>query len=220
MSGSLEAGRLEPRWPVSLAIFILLILITVLPDHYRPLPSWVAFVVAAIAWLSMFASTFGRNKVRWLWIEGVVLKAIAVFLILVAGVSLVALIGDIANRPAKASGLELLTSSVAIWTCNVLAFSLLYWQLDGGGPVRRLQGKGGRADWLFVQPGTSESASPGWQPVFVDYFFLAFSTATAFSTTDTLPLTPKAKLLMMLEASISMVTLVVVASRAINVLGS
>jgi len=215
MSGSLEAGRLEPRWPVSLAIFILLILVTVLPDHYRPLPSWVAFVVAAIAWLSMFALTFGGNKVRWLWIEGVVLKAIAGYLILVAEVSLVALIGDIAHRPTKATGLELLTSSAAIWACNVLAFSLLYWQLDGGGPVRRLQCKGGRADWLFVQPGT-----PGWQPVFVDYFFLAFSTATAFSTTDTIPLTPKAKLLMMLEASISMITLVVVASRAINVLGS
>jgi hypothetical protein len=219
MSGRPDSLRPEARWPVALAILILLILIHVLPHDYRPLPSWVAFVVAAIAWLSLLAVEFGSNKLRWLRIEGAVLKALALFLIVVAGMSLVVLIGDILS-PTKASGLELLTSSVAIWACNVLAFSLLYWQIDGNGPVRRLKGGGSRADWLFTQPGTSESTSPGWQPVFVDYLFLAFSTATAFSTTDTIPLTPRAKLLMMLEAAISMVTLVVVASLAINVLGS
>jgi hypothetical protein len=220
MSGSPEGRRPEPRWPVALAILIVLILVTVLPHHYRPLPFSTAFVIAAIGWLSMLAVALGSNKVRWLRIEGTVLKAIALFLILVAGASLVVLIGDIVSGPTKASGLELLTSSVAIWVCNVFAFSLLYWQIDGDGPVRHREGRSGRADWLFAQAGTSESTSPARQPVFVDYLFLAFSAATAFSTTDTVPLTPKAKLLMMLEAGISMVTLVVVASRAINILGS
>ena len=219
MSGPPAIQRPEPRWPVALAILILLILITVLPDHYRLLPSWVAFVVAAIAWLSLLGVTMNRNEQRWLHIEAAALKALALFLILVAGVSLVVLIGDILS-PTKASGIELLTSSVAIWACNVLAFSPLYWQVDGNGPVRHHRGRAGRPDWLFTQPGASEGVPPGWQPVFVDYLFLAFSTATAFSTTDTIPLTPTAKLLMMLEAAISMVTLVVVASRAINILGS
>ena len=75
-------------------------------------------------------------------------------------------------------------------------------------------------DWLFPQVGAGDAAPPDWRPVFVDYLYLAFSTATAFSTTDAAPLTPRAKVLMMLEAAVSLTTMVVVASRAINVLAS
>jgi len=76
-----------------------------------------------------------------------------------------------------------------------------------------------RPDCLFPQAGAPEDSPPGWRPTFVDYLFLGFSTATAFSPTDALPLTPRAKLLMMLESAISLATIVVVAARAINVLG-
>lgn len=75
-------------------------------------------------------------------------------------------------------------------------------------------------DWLFSADASPQPVQPGWRPTFVDYLFLSFSTATAFSTTDTVPLTSRAKLLMMLEASMSLATTLVVASRAINVLGS
>ena len=87
---------------------------------------------------------------------------------------------------------------------------------DGGGPDGPHAGRAGRGDWLFAQaPG-----SPSRPPCYVDYLFLAFSTSASFSTTDTVPVTPKAKLLMMAQSLLSMTTLVVVASRAINILGS
>jgi hypothetical protein len=78
-----------------------------------------------------------------------------------------------------------------------------------------------RPDWLFPQVGAPpESVPSDWSPVFVDYLFLSYSTATAFSATEVLPLTSRAKMLMMLESSISLMTIVLVASRAINILGS
>jgi len=122
------------------------------------------------------------------------------------------------NAPGT-SGLALLTSSVVIWGCNVIGFALVYWQVDGGGPVRRAR-PDRRADWLFAEMANATSVPTGWRPGFLDYLYLAYSTATAFSTTDTLPLRPRAKLLMMVQATISLATLAVVASRAINVLGS
>ena len=77
-----------------------------------------------------------------------------------------------------------------------------------------------RPDWLFPQAGIPEDVPPDWRPLFFDYLFLGYNTATAFSPTDVLPLTHRAKLLMMLESTISLLTLVIVVSRAINVLPS
>ena len=112
----------------------------------------------------------------------------------------------------------LLASSIGVWVDNVLAFSLLYWQLDRGGPHARANNLSRKPDWLFPQAGVPEDVLPGWQATYVDYLFLGFSTATAFSATDALPLTSRAKMLMMLESTISLLTLVIVAARAVNVL--
>jgi uncharacterized membrane protein len=107
-----------------------------------------------------------------------------------------------------------------MWVVNVLTFSLLYWQLDRGGPEALANNTSPMPDWLFPQEGAREDVPPDWRPTFVDYLFLAYSTATAFSTTDVMPLTSRAKMLMMLESTISLVTIVAVMSRAINILGS
>lgn len=117
-------------------------------------------------------------------------------------------------------GLQLFASSIAIWVNNVLAFSLLYRQIDRGGPEARINNTGMRPDWLFPQEGAPvEVVPPNWVPTFVDYRYLGFSTATAFSATDALPMAPRAKLLMMLNSTISLLTLVVVAARAIDIIG-
>ena len=99
------------------------------------------------------------------------------------------------------------------------AFSIVYWGVDRGGPEDRESGSASPPDWLFPQFGLPHEVAPGWRPGYVDYLFLAFSTATAFSATDVAPLTARAKLMMMLESCISLATLAVVASRAINILG-
>jgi hypothetical protein len=125
------------------------------------------------------------------------------------------------RRSQAVDGLHLLSSSIAVWATNVLMFSLLFWQLDRGGPALRASATPNRPDWIFpTDDAEPDAAPPDWRPGFIDYLFLGFSTATAFSTTDALPLTGRAKLAMMTESSISLVTLVVVAARAINILGA
>ena len=100
----------------------------------------------------------------------------------------------------------------------MLAFSLLYWQVDRGGPEARANNVSTKPDWLFAQAGAPADVPPDWRPTFAVYLFLGFTTATAFSPTDALPLTSRAKVLMMTESTISLATIVVVASRAINIL--
>jgi hypothetical protein len=191
-----------------------------LPGRVRLLPIWLSYVVAIAVIAPMAAVTLTTAKARWLRIE----RVITLLFFVVAGVGTLMglgyLIHAMVHRSAETTGLQLLTSSIAFWVINVLIFSLLYWQLDRGGPEARVNNAGTKPDWLFPQTETTEDVPPDWRPLFVDYLFLGFTTATAFSPTDALPLTSRAKLLMMLESSISLVTIVVVASRAINILGS
>jgi uncharacterized membrane protein len=121
---------------------------------------------------------------------------------------------------ANLAVLCVLTSSIGAWITNVPAFALAYWRIDRGGPEARANDAGTKPDRLFPQPGVPAEAPPNWRPAYVDYLFLTFSTAMAFSPTDSLPLTSRAKILMMLESAVSLLTLVTVAARAINILGS
>jgi hypothetical protein len=132
--------------------------------------------------------------------------------LIVNTVALSRLVHAMLNSPSNIAPLTLLTSSVADWVANVILFALLYWLLDRGGPECRSAGAGEPGDFTFAQ------GSVPREPVFVDYLALAFNTSTAFSPTDTLPVTPRGKLLMMTQSAISLVTVVVVGARAINIL--
>ena len=130
------------------------------------------------------------------------------------------LIRMMVQRGDQVSGLQLFTSSIGVWVSNVVLFTLVYWQLDRGGPEARARGRERRPDWLFpLESAPAQAVPPGWRPAFVDYLFLGFTTATAFSPTEALPLTPRARLLMMGQSAVSLATLVTVAARAINILG-
>jgi hypothetical protein len=168
----------------------------------------------------MAGVTWADDTRRWLRIETTLLRFVAVIVLASQVTSLAVVIRQIVVAGAQPTGLTLLTSGVNVWASTVIAFAVLFWQLDRDGPAGRMDGMDRHADWLFSEDANPEAVPSGWQPTFVDYLFLSFSTATAFSTTDTLPLTPRAKLLMMLEAAMSPATTLVVASRAINVLGS
>ncbi len=117
----------------------------------------------------------------------------------------------------KAGGRPLVYASVPIWLTNVIVFGLWYWELDRGGPAARQTPDHRRPDFLFPQMSTPGS-SPGWTPNFFDYIYTSFTNATAFSPTDTMPLTAWAKMLMMLQSLASLVTVAVVVSRAVNIL--
>ena len=130
---------------------------------------------------------------------------------------------EISNRQllqGPVEGTYLLTGAGAIWAANLLTFSLWYWEIDGGGPSERSRDGHVSSDFLFPQLQIGDgTSSGGWWPGFLDYMFVAFNASTAFSPTDTLLLTRRAKVLMMIQSLISGVTVIVIAARAINTLG-
>ncbi len=212
--------RIEPRWPVALAILAVLFLLTVLRSRAKLFPFWMPYAIAMALLLPMAGVWLSGAQAWWLRLERITTLCLSLVLESITLATIWYLVGEMVNRPTALSGRQLLTSSIGAWVANVLAFSLVYWQIDRGGPEARTNNAGYKPDWIFPQSTAPEQSSPDWRPTFVDYLFLSFSTATAFSTTDTLPLTARAKMLMMIQSAVSLTTLVIVASRAINILGS
>jgi hypothetical protein len=216
-----RSRRFEPRWPAALGIIVVIALMALLTSRVRLLPAWFPYVLVAIVLVPMAGVELTRGNRSWLRVE----RVTTLLFTAVAGVATVAGLGkiiqDIVNGTVQISGTQLLASAISAWVTNVLVFALLFWQIDGGSPELRLIEGAHLPDWRFPQKDAPpEDVRPGWCPGFVDYLFLSFSTATAFSTTEVPPMTSRAKLLMMLEAAVSLVTITAVAARAINVLGS
>jgi hypothetical protein len=121
---------------------------------------------------------------------------------------------------SHARGHALLFAGAVLWLTNVLIFGIWYWELDAGGPAHRLaQSKPRRPpDFLFPQL-AQPALAPGWRPGFADYLYTSYTNATAFSPTDTMPLSAMAKLLMATQSLIALITILLVVARAVNVLG-
>ena len=117
-------------------------------------------------------------------------------------------------------GGQLLVTAAAIWIANVIVFGLCYWDIDDGGPFERARHERSTPDFRFPQDETPEVAPPDWRPRVWDYIFVALTSASAFSPTDTMPLTLKAKLLVGVEEVVSLVLIVLVTARAVSVLGT
>ena len=119
---------------------------------------------------------------------------------------------------AAANAPPLLRAAVHMWTVNVLLFGLWYWQLDGGGPNRRPSCAPRDRDFLFPQQADPSLAASDWQPAFLDYLYVSFTNAAAFSPTDTMPLSRWAKMLMLVQSAMSLALAVMVVARAVNIL--
>jgi hypothetical protein len=133
--------------------------------------------------------------------------------------ALIALVDDLLHGSASKVGQTLLLDAVNIWSTNVIVFALWFWSIDRGGPASRGLVEHEHCDFLFPQMALDEEiAGDCWSPGFVDYLYLSFTNATAFSPTDTMPLSGRVKLLMMFESAISLLTIALVAARAVNIL--
>jgi hypothetical protein len=209
-------SRGEPRWPASLAVVATLLLYVTLPEQLTVGPTWALPVLTAalLVPLSIAAPHRRPNEPRWQAVTAVVLIAV----INLANIGSLILLVDELTHGSKASGQQLLIDSAKIWLTNILVFALWYWELDRGGPDERGLPDHREPDFLFPQMTTEGCSVPHWTPSFVDYCYVAFTNATAFSPTDTMPLTAWAKLLMMVQASTSLLTVVLVAARAVNIL--
>jgi hypothetical protein len=220
MNGSGQTIRVEPRWPPALAILVVLSLLAALPGHVEVMPVWVSYLAALAVMVPMAAVRLTGGNTLWLGIERTMIILLAAAYVANTIAELADMIGVITLHPSGNNAFSLLSSSVAIWVANVLTFSLLYWQIDRGGPYARASNSSAKPDWVFPQPATPEDLPPDWRPLFLDYLYLGYNTATAFSPTDALPLTHRAKMLMMIESTISLLTMVIILSRAINIIPS
>jgi len=218
-SAGRSACRVEPRWPVALAIFAVLLLFLLMPGRSRLLPIWSGFAIGIALILLMTGVSLGGNRPLWLRFERSAMLGLATAVLAMTFVLVAFLVAELLYQPTKFAGQQLLTAGIESWVTNVLAFSIVYWDVDRGGPERRMSQSDASPDWLFPQTGVPDEVVPNWRPTYVDYLFLAFSTATAFSATDVAPITDRAKLLMMVESCISLATLTIIASRALNILG-
>jgi uncharacterized membrane protein len=211
----------EPRWPASLAVAGAIALYIVLPDKIITGlgPRWLVPSLEAALGLALLVASPHRLSE-----ESIRLRAAAMTLIAMVNlanvVSLVELIRDLvaAHPHANPGGRALVFASVPVWLTNVLVFALWYWELDRGGPAARLQARRRQPDFLFPQMSNPGSTVAGWSPTFLDYLYTSFTNATAFSPTDTMPLTAWAKILMMVQSLASLLTVAIVVSRAVNIL--
>jgi hypothetical protein len=213
-----EYELVEQRWPAILVILFMLLLLEALPDSLRFFPRWVPYTIALSPIVAMVALMRAQSTV-WLRIERVV---VAVFFLMYGAtllIQLTVLMNAMLRHPSDVSGVQLLASSLAVWSSSIVMFSLIYWRIDRGGPEARVNKRKVPPDWRFPIEGSS-AMPPNWSPTYIDYLFLAFTTATSFSPTEAMPFTHRAKLLMMLQGLISLVTILAVAARAINILGS
>lgn len=210
--------RKEPRWPAVIALVTVGALHYALPSAMSFGPDWLVLVLVILLVTPAVIST---RTGYW--------RMAQTFGFAASGVVTLALISSltilVVRLPShKDSPLELLTSAGTLWVCNVLVFACWYWRLDAGGPhARDCHGVHTDGAFLFPQMMLDEElrrqmGEDQWSPGFVDYLFLAFNTSTAFSPTDVPVLSRWAKLLMMIQSTISLATIAIIAARAVNVL--
>jgi hypothetical protein len=215
-----QRAHSEPRWPATTAVAVSIALYFALPDRLISGlgPRW---LIPALEFV-LGASLLIANP--HLTLESRRLRPVAIVLIAFVNLANVVSLGELVHELLAVNvhnapgGRTLIYASVPIWVTNVLVFALWYWELDRGGPVARLELNRRQPDFLFPQMTAPDATRPGWSPKFVDYLFTSFTNATAFSPTDTMPLTPWAKLLFMAQSLASLLTVALVVSRAVNIL--
>lgn len=215
-------SRHENLWPARAAILATVLLYVTLPDRLTVGPIWLppALELALLGALTVMAPIRHTTEMR-------VQRSLSLCLLALINLanigSLVLLIDALLHKGVPIhgpplTGVPLLQASFQIWLTNILVFSLWYWDLDRGGPVARRRTHHREPDFLFPQMTTPACTVEHWSPHFLDYLYVSFTNATAFSPTDTLPLTPWSKMLMMVQALASLLTVALVAARAVNIL--
>jgi hypothetical protein len=208
----------EARWPMAGAVLAAIVLTLLLPASIRLGPRWLLPLIESALLVAVIVGDPGRINRRTHLLRSI---SIALVSVLVFGTLWATgqLIDDLIHGgPETNSASDLLEAGAVVWASNNIAFALLYWELDGGGAAARAHHAGEHLDLAFPQQLNPQIASETWQPRFIDYLYLGFTNATAFSPTDVMPLVPWAKITMAVQAVISLAILGLVIARAVNVL--
>ncbi len=206
----------EPFWPVQIALLGAIALQLLLPDRLTVGPRWLIPSLETALLVGMFLATPHQLEHEHPRRRRLVLGMTA-FVGAANIYSLGALTHYLLHHNVD-KGRELVTSGALIWLTNFLIFALWYWELDRGGPGRRAAGHDGAPDFLFPQMSDDRVEPLHWRPQFIDYLYVSLTNATAFSPTDTMPLSPMAKTIMGVQSLVSLVTIGLIISRAVNIL--
>ena len=209
--------KYEPVWHVQLSVLAAIGLQLALPSHYVFGSRWV-LIAAEVLLLIALSFTTPKEPI----FRSLSRRVNAFLLIAVIGLTNLYALVQVADKLLSSgqvvNGRDLILSAFNIFLTNIIIFGLLYWEMDGGGPGQRQNAAGHEQDFLFPQEQNQDYKHPRWRPTFIDYLYLSSTNSMAFSPTDTMPLSRRAKLLMLAQATVSLVTIALVAARAVNIL--
>jgi energy-coupling factor transporter transmembrane protein EcfT len=209
----------EPRWPAIVASVVIGLLYLALPNSLSVGPRWLATIcVFILVAATVITHRLGMGQLNH-WFGHILSSVLTLFMVWSMTLLIMALPSN------KEAPVRLLESAALLWVTNILVFALWYWRLDGGGPYER-DIRMGHPRGAFLFPQMTEEGKDSWEapegtiwsPQFVDYLFLAFNTSTAFSPTDAAVLSRWAKVMMMIQSSISLAIIALLAARAVNIL--
>jgi lipoprotein signal peptidase len=196
------------RWPAFLALLVIVVGYSEISEKLAPFPR---FAVPAIVIVGILLIALAISRGRHLLVRPIAL-------ILIGAITLAEIVSTlllVSILPRGAIGpTGLLQDAALIWVINVVTFALWYWEIDGGGPLMRKVRPHQAKDFLFPQQASGYSEN--WTPKFIDYLFLAFNHSAAFSPTDTAVLSRRAKVLVMIQAALSLMAIAVLIAKAIN----
>jgi uncharacterized membrane protein len=209
-------ARPEPFWPAQATVLAAIALQLLLPKRLTAGPTWLLPGLEGVLLLGLAVST-PRQLEREHRASRRAALALTAF---VSGANIIslALLTHQLLHHGSPNGRQLIIAGVLIWLTNVLIFGLWYWETDRGGPGKRAAGHDGPPGFLFVQMNDDRILPANWRPRFIDYLYVSLTNAAAFSPTDTMPLSPGAKSMMGLQSLVSIVTIGLIVSRAVNLL--
>ena len=207
----------DPVWHLQIVVLVALALQLTLPERFVAGPRFILPVLEAFLVISLYV-TSRHSRVQHTPLR----KLNSETLIVLIGIANVNALQRLAHLLLAGGRVEdghgLILTAINIFLTNIIVFGLLYWEIDAGGPIKRLNSDVRLRDFSFPQMQNPELAPAKWMPNFIDYLYVSATNATAFSPTDTMPLSRRAKLFMLVQSLVSLTALALVASRAVNIL--
>lgn len=207
----------DPVWHVQLAMFAAVVLQLTLPDKFSVGSRYVIPAIELVLLLALSATT-PKEQI----FKSLKRRLNVILLIGITSLGNIYALGEVSTRLLQqghvSNGRELILAAINIYLTNIIIFALWYWEMDGGGPGERHALKRYELDFSFPQQQNDELSHPVWKPTFVDYLYVSSTNAMAFSPTDTMPLSRRAKMLMLAQSTVSLVAIALVAARAVNIL--
>jgi uncharacterized membrane protein len=206
----------EPYWPAQLTVLVAICAQILLPQRLTAGPEWLVPAMEGALLIGLFVVTPNVVEDEHPRRRRIALMLTA--LVSAANIFSLGALTDLLLHHRVSDGRGLIVSGVLIWLTNLLIFALWYWEIDRGGPGKRAAGRDDAPDFLFPQMSDDAVEPPGWRPKFVDYLYVSLTNNTAFSPTDTMPLTPMTKCVMGLQSVVSLLTIGLIFARAVNIL--